>query len=463
MAIDRRSRSGAAFDPADLTRQISQELALDEKLFLGTDGASPSADAAGTTIASRLTSARNQFLGRLQSDPYFFDTNSVREAVQLKNDLLMRAPYYVRWSVAAGRGGSAQEPLDRELAKMLPALAKLADRVEKYEPPPAAVTGTYTLPVEISENVDALNESHRAIEQAIEGRVKALEQHPNAAAIATLLDTPLPSAAARKRLLAARDRATEALPGDAPKKPFVAPAPVAWTKTVRQQVELEKQLVLLAEPGFRFASLDAAGSPDKSAADEQSWKTFGQFGQELGGFYRSLPNRIRKELSAGDSSAANRCDRYLRMVDARDAAAVPDEVLAVLLPHPQPRHEPQLAVQAESSAADADGQYSIKLAIEKKDLASGTGLITFDFPRGALALTTSDGKQSLSPDEPLRASCITAGRNSPSRPVRWCRPARRRRSPSPCAAVKYRGSARSASPCRSRTSYTCGPCDWPEG
>ena len=94
----------------------------------------------------------------------------------------------------------------------------------------------------------------------IEEQVKAVEQHPNAAAIEVLLDTPLPSAAARKRLLTARDRAIETLPGDIPKKPYRAPAPARMDKDRRTgKPTWRVQLAALAGPAPAFPSLDAAG------------------------------------------------------------------------------------------------------------------------------------------------------------------------------------------------------------
>ena len=70
--------------PRSSSREIAQELVLNEKLFLDAAGPSPNTDDARTTIASRLTAARTRFLDRLQSDPYFADATSVREAIQLR-------------------------------------------------------------------------------------------------------------------------------------------------------------------------------------------------------------------------------------------------------------------------------------------------------------------------------------------------------------------------------------------
>ena len=150
-----------------------------------------------------------------------------------------------------------------------------------------------------------------------------------------VLDTPLPSAAARKRLLAARDHVTEKLLGEASQKPAAATT-VLWTSTIRQEADLEKQLAALADADFHSASLDMAGAGGANAlvpTNDRFWKTYRQFGQELGNFYGGLPERIRKEIASSDSSAPNRCDRLLRLVDARDAKNVPDDVLSFILPH----------------------------------------------------------------------------------------------------------------------------------
>jgi hypothetical protein len=412
LGIDRRSRAGGAFDPAGLTNEIGQDLALDEKLFLDASGTSPAVSAAAASgarmqnVASRLMAARAQFLERIQGDSYFADGNPLRAAIQFKNDLMMLAPYYVRWNVAAGRSSGGHGPLDQELAKMLPMLAALVGSLEQAQaattpaPPAAALR-------EINDSVEAIKDSQRAIEQAIEDKIKALEQHSDAPAIETLLDTPLPTAAARKRLLAARDKVTDKLPGDAPPKPAATTAPVLWTSNVRQQADLEKQLVMLAAPEFHSASLDMAAESSANASaprasDDRFWHTYRQFGQDLGGLYRGLPESIRKEIASGDSSAADRCDRLLRLVDARDAKNVPEEVLAVVLPHRRATPAPTLAVRAEAPpAADADGQYLIKLVIDKKDLPATAGRINFEFQGSDIALTTADGKQTITPDDSL--------------------------------------------------------------
>ncbi len=407
LGIDRRSRAGAAFDPAGLTKEIAQDLALDEKLFLDAGGTSPVVAAAASAlrtqnIASRLMAARSQFLDRTQGDNYFADSNPLRVAIQFKNDLMMRAVYYVRWDAAASRSSGGHGPSAQELAKMLPMLAALIGSLEQSQTAGTPAPGAAVLRG-INDNVEALKDSQRTIEQIIEDKIKAWEQHPDAAAIATLLDSPLPSAAARKRLLAARDHVAEKLPGDAPQKPAAA-TPVLWTSNIRQEADLEKELAALADADFHSASLDTADAGGANAlapTDERFWKTCRQFGQELGGFYRGLPESIRKETASSDSSAANRCDRLLRLVDARDAKSVPDDVLAVILPHRRAAPVPTLTVRAEAPpAADADGQYLIKLVIDKRDMPATAGRISFEFP-GDIVLTTADGKQTISPDEPL--------------------------------------------------------------
>ncbi len=407
LGIDRRSRAGAAFDPTSLTK-IGQDLALDEKLFLDAGGASPAVAAAAASavrtqnVASRLMAAQAQFFERTQGDSYFAAGNPLRSSIQFKNDLMMRVVYYVRWNAAAARSSAGRGPLDQELAKMLPMLAGLIGSLElaqaSVSPAPSAAELR-----QINDSVESLKDSQRAVEQVLEDKIKALEQHPDAAAIAMLLNTPLPSFAARKRLIEARDHVVEKLPGDAPQKQAAA-TPVLWISNIRLAADLEKQLAMLADPDFHSASLDTAdagGANAPGVADDRFWKTYRQFGQELGGLYRGLPESIRKEVASGDSSAANRCDRLLRLVDARDAKNVPDEVLAVILPHRRATPVPTLTVRADAPpAADADGQYLIKLVIDKRDMPATAGRISFEIP-GDIVLTTADGKQTITADEPL--------------------------------------------------------------
>ena len=357
LGIDRRSRAGAAFDPASLANDIARNLSLDEKLF--SDSAGPPADRApqpqastrAQTVASRLMEARKQFLNRMQSDSYFAaDANPLRDAIQWKNDLVFRAPYYVRWNVAASRTSSGTWPAGpgaRQAAPFVGRAHRSAGAVACGGSPAAAE--------QIADNVEALKDSYRRIEQMIDDKVKALEQHPDLTAIDALLDTPLLAAPGRKRLLAARDRVADALPGDLPKKTLRPPSLGLWSTSIRQQAELERQL---ARWRTRNSALPAwttrLRTPATTLTDSQFWKTYRQFGQELGGFYRGLPESIRKELGSGDSSAGNRCDRYLRLVDARDAASVPDEVLNVVLPHP--RTAPAGAQPCDSGRVAAGGR-----------------------------------------------------------------------------------------------------------
>jgi hypothetical protein len=404
IGIDRRSRAGLAFDPVQLSSGLLQDLSLDERSFLDASGSSPASNvpvaARAQSIASRLVEARKRFLERMQADRYFVDANPLREAIQWKNDLMMRAPYYVRWNVAASRSSAGRGPLDQELGKMLLSLASLTDRLELLQ-----AASTPSPSEQVGELLDALKDSHRRIEQIIDNKVAAVEQHPDAIVIHELLDAPLLTAATRKRLLAARDRLSDALPGDAPQKTLALPSLGGWSNSIRQQAELDRQLVGLASPEFRFASLEEPlARGDSAAVDSRFWKIYGQFGQELGRFYGGLPEEIRKLLASSDSTAANRCDRCLRLLDARDAASVPDDVLNIVLPHPRATLTPSLVAQAEApSTADADGQYVVRLLIDKTDLPATFGLVSFEFPRRELVLTTADGKQAIVPEEPFRA------------------------------------------------------------
>ena len=311
------------------------------------------------------------------------------------------APYYVRWNVIASRSSSGHGPLDQELVKLLSLLAAFNDRLERWN-----TAGSPALAEQIAADVEALKECHRGIEGVIEDKVKSLEQHPESTAVDALLNTPLLSAPMRNRLLAAHDRVADALPGDIPARTPRLPMLGPWINSIRQQAEIERRLALLASPELRLASLDDGSVPaNDTLTESQFWKTYGQFGQELGEFYRNLPENIRTTLASGDPGAGDRCDRYLRLVDARDAASVPDEVLNVVLPHlPPTPPAPGLAVRAQSPGeADADGQYSIQLWIDKKDLPASHGVITFEYSRAELVLTSSDGKRTIEPDERLPA------------------------------------------------------------
>ena len=98
----------------------------------------------------------------------------------------------------------------------------------------------------------------------------------------------------------------------------------------------------------------------------------------------------------------------LRLVDARDAAGIPDDALNLLLPHQRTMTPPSLAVAVEGAesplAPDADGWYTVKLSVDKTNLPATNGRITFQYPRDKLVLTSSDGKQPLDSDaeEPVR-------------------------------------------------------------
>ena len=417
LGIDRRSRAGAAFDPAALTNEIAQDLTLDEKLFLDAGGASPAVAAAAASavrtqnVASRLTAARAQFIERTQGDSYFAGGNPLRTAIQFKNDLTLCAVYYVRWNVAAGRSSAGHGPLDLELAKMLPMLAGLIGSLEQAQ---AASTpaASATVPREIADSVEAIKDSQRVIEQIIDDKIKAWEQHPDSAAIAALLDTPLPTAAARecpergprpRNGEVARRLAAEAGCGDGARvMDFQHPAGGRSWKNGLPCLPIRTSTRPASKRPTRAGRILPPRPTTDSGIPTANSARVGRLLSRAAGKHpqgdclrRFLGRQPLRPLSADGR-------RPRREIRARGSPRV------FLLPHRHaaPVPSPDGSSRAPPPAADADGQYLIKLMIDKQDMPATAGRISFEY-QGDIVLATADGKQTISPDEPLSVELST--------------------------------------------------------
>ena len=252
LKLDRRSRAGTAFDPAKLTAEIARDLDLDESLFLL--NAKPGPAAFPDTIADRLTVARKKFLHRLESERFFTQTDPLHKATQAKNDLLMRVAYYVRCNATASRSSAEHGPFGQDLRGLLSSLRGLIDLLEPLQSAGGPQSGK-ELPAEVAEQLAAAEE----FGQRIDSNFESAEPRLDRTAIAALLNTPLPSAAARMRLLAALAKTAAKLPDEQSPPSSLQSSPRSsspdWAAGIHQQAELEVQLAGLANLQFRSASL----------------------------------------------------------------------------------------------------------------------------------------------------------------------------------------------------------------
>lgn len=407
LGYERRHRAGAAFGAEQLANDLDRDV-LSLKKLLQNETATVTAE----MIVRRLVDARRQFLENAESQDlasWAKRNSALWEAVRVKNDLLFRAAYYVRWHAAALRLSIRQpQRLYPSLVDLLGQLQTLVDGLAAIEAQKSAEVSPAQLQ-QIAGTIGPLKDLRQAIEQeGIEKLAKELAEtaqlHPNRPGLAeeidALLSVPLLPGRIRTTLLDACDR---------PKQPaldaFEAPSDraeatpttisTAWQDRLREQVTLQRQLVLLADPAQRLPDI-------KESADEaQFWKQYREMGRQLGDFYRGLPARIGSPLAATEPAAAR--ERLLRLVDARDAVAVvPATVTEIAVRRIGTVGPPKsrLAVHVEATSPfDAENQGRLNLAVEKEAIPLGRGRIMFQYDPTHLALTSLDGQQSIAPGQ----------------------------------------------------------------
>jgi len=282
----------------------------------------------------------------------------VESALRMRDDLLFRLPYYLRWHQNAAREADNGAPRYSDLSQLLDALAQQTALLEK---PDAAVVP------EIRRLNGTLESLQNKIESgASESSAASLATPPiapgDALRAAALLNTPLPAPATRQELLMAVSAAEIQLalnfrPQKVPSQ--LRPQISDFTEQCRpsrRQADLELRLAALTAVNQAHQArltdahrqlsqaherLDA--EPTSQEAQSAIWNAYRIFGSELQDFYDALPTRI-ESVSRMYANLADRSDRderlgvlkaasrALRLLPTRDTAAIgrqtPGRILA---------------------------------------------------------------------------------------------------------------------------------------
>ncbi len=327
---DRVARGDRLSHEAD--RELLYEPKIDEKEFL-----------------SKVLAAHQDYEQAWQ------DQAKVAPAMRLRNELLFRLPYYLRWHAATGlkspetlRAGS-QGPSSEDLRQLIAHLKVLS--------------GVGSLPSDkqlkvLEEETRALSALRAQLDRGLEEReVDQLAATPFAPGhmwkIRSLLSTPLPSAPSRSKLVAALGGTAPSDYWFRPRKselpPLAEPAPLVaadW-QSLLIQAELETLRIDLCNSfgggtssgpspvSAAFQALQAAHEKFQATPTESDaplWLAYRKLGMELKNWYRELPVTLNRENAAlGRFDLSNPADRarreaaldamdfQLRFVDARDA------------------------------------------------------------------------------------------------------------------------------------------------
>jgi len=349
-----RYRYGVPFSPSD--RAALGQLA------------SPSVDDAAS-ILGRLEKARKDFLASGAADPFAGpepNRRVVRQAIQLKNDLVLAAPDYVGWCAYSGLVTSGNPVPVQQIGQLLERLREFIAALERLEegnrPADASAAVADQEIAGLLEKRKELEGLRLRVDKSIEGLVAEVHQRDGKGKVGKiegLLATPLLPAKTRLALL---ERLGESGP---PPQEGIAPRDRAGLDEARW-----KRLAEVAELEIRLATLSGVDLPTPPRAalfeppgESERWHRFGGLGVELKKFYEeTVPQAIRKGFAAKSPDELRRVRRMLALVDARDvrdqvepgtgAVAVPAIAWRTLLPV-------QLALGDEQ---DAKGPGPVKLA-----------------------------------------------------------------------------------------------------
>lgn len=294
------------------------------------------------------------------------DIAVVSGAMQLRNDLLNRLPYYLEWRQNAGWEPPPDAPKDGDLSALT---SRLAD-IDKHLAAPVAeeVEQINKLAAELASLADRIetgvSESNIA---SLTGPAAGAGSGPR---IELLLTTPLVSAESRQRLLAAaveadgkQATAFRPLKAEAVFEPAPHVTPERW-QTVVAQADLQaaaarlavgapvhddsrnSDLVTNALAKLKAEFKPTGDAPKQTAAeiDDARWEACRRFGSALHEFYRTLPSEVER-LNANNYLPADLphsisraidlrldADRMLRLADVRQslpgAMASPPAALA---------------------------------------------------------------------------------------------------------------------------------------
>jgi len=313
-----------------------------------------------------LTSRPNRFPqaesdldeARREYDTAWRDIEKVREAIQVKDDVIFRLPYYIRWHCAAGlvtgdaKRLGANTPQASDIKRLFPQLQLLI----KMQTDPASISMT-----QLESETAELARRRDVVEQGLRADIDNLLKQPHLDGhiwrCQTLLSTPLLSAKVRQQILAAMETAPpksdrlHPVTIDLPSGADPRQATLADWQQIYLQAELELATVRLSEfysTGSKLPLADEfkalyeanqAFTKDPTSPEliDSLWVAYRKYGASLRDYYANLPGRL-KALQRQDDEANNRIsqeadvrlarqallvklDHQLRFVDFRDTPA----------------------------------------------------------------------------------------------------------------------------------------------
>jgi hypothetical protein len=371
LGYESRYRGGKTFDENKLAEGLSTDLVPLKELLEHAEHAERADRGASawvgveSTVVDRLAKAQQQFLnGPARTyEKEQEEVSALRTAVQLKNDLLFRAPYYLRWREHVARSSQQPTRLDEPIAKLLKELKEYLVLLSPLNEEKLAgkTTGDLQVLREALGQKKIVLEKLRDTIERVELEKVFMEviadpgKEGNAGKIEGLLSTPLLPAPERIRLLSALDspgKAGQMGTLDSPTKfQAVEPSIAQWQRDrLEEQAELEVLLVQLVDS--QFAVGDRPSGQDTGQENPQSvefWQKNRVLGKRLGDFYQDLPEKINGLIDSGDRSKSHFLDRLLLVVDARDAGEIKKEATLAafrplqlpLTPIPEPPKKPE--------------------------------------------------------------------------------------------------------------------------
>ncbi len=314
-------------------------------------------DAIGADHAARAQRLLEQSMAQYREAASTLET--VALARRMERDLLARVPHYLRLQATISADARRTAAEHDAFVAFCQQLRQLSDLL--ITPDVARVN-------ELRELTAGLKELQATLEQPLAAdRIAALTSPPpqlgEPRQIAALLETPLPAADARVRLLSIAARLEGRLISDL--KPVQSPD--AYRPPIADPIAAAKRATDVAKLHWaltRLSSLDQLDGAQHESQVEASYmrlqntaanialqypETIATFERQLEGFesalsdfYNSLPRRIadaaqaNQDLSTASTRAERlialrRVDRALRIVDARDARQTGDVAVSALI------------------------------------------------------------------------------------------------------------------------------------
>jgi hypothetical protein len=406
LGYERRYRGGSAFNEKDLFANLKENiLAWDDLVESNSGGAKAS-------VIGRLSAARRDFLkspAKARLDRKVELTVAMKNAIQLKNDLVFWSPYYVRWHEAAARLSDRQLPLYAPLCRVLEKLPAFCELLESRlalnnaNGPSSADRILENTAEELSQLRDAL--ANGVLLANANNLLETAKKNPLptiAAEAEAITSTPLLSGDIREKLLELSEKLAASPSGVTSLKSPDVPR-WRWDR-LAEQSKLEGLLVLLADPAAKIIAPELIPSVDGPDAENKAWLGYRQLGKAYGVFYADIPRRINDVADAADKPALRSTERMLRLVDARDAVRIDAKALACavpLLPEVE-RPKIQLSLIGEKSLElPRDGWQPFELSLQTGVTANSSAEILLQYDASLIEVVQAENKQALAPDKSI--------------------------------------------------------------